>query len=45
MYTKLLTEEAGLQVEDLHKTMEDRVLWRERVNMVGATGPINGERF
>ena len=38
--TKLLTEDTGLQIEDFHKTMDDRVLWRERVNVVGATGPI-----
>ena len=39
-YRKLLTEETGLQHEDLHKTIDDMVLWRERVNMVQATGPI-----
>ena len=38
-HTKLLTEDIGLHLEDLHKTAEDRVLWRERVNVVRATGP------
>ena len=28
------------ELEDLHKTMYDRVLWRERFNVVWATGPI-----
>ena len=38
--TKLLTEDIGLQLEDLHKKMDDRLFWRERVNVVRATGPI-----
>ena len=28
-YTKLLTEDTGLQLEDLHNTMDDRILRRE----------------
>ena len=45
-YTKLLTEDIGFQLEDLHKTMVDSVLRRERVNMVQSIwssqyGPVN----
>ena len=35
-YTKLLTEDTGLQLEDLHKAMDDRAEWIERVHMVQA---------
>ena len=43
-YIKQLALDTGLQTEDLKNAMEDRDVWRERVNMVRATRPTGKVR-
>ena len=39
-YIKQLAFDTGMEIEDLKNAMEDRNVWRERVNMVRASRPI-----
>ena len=39
-YIDQLAQDAGMQIQDLKNAMEDRNVWRQRVNMVRATRPI-----